>query len=96
MGCTTSQAKVVSSATTKENGINERAEADRKYRKYIDELLHVFTAPFHFGITPYLWENFIFRFYTKTTRNYCMSCELTSLSISISRVSLEATSLTIL
>lgn len=33
MGCSTSQAAKVESNTTIENGANEKAEEDRKYRK---------------------------------------------------------------
>lgn len=34
MGCSTSQGAKVLSSETKDNGINEKAEGDRKYRKY--------------------------------------------------------------
>lgn len=33
MGCSTSQAGQVASTSTIENGINEQAEGERKYRK---------------------------------------------------------------
>lgn len=34
MGCSSSQSAKVATAETKENGINEEMEGDRKYRKF--------------------------------------------------------------
>lgn len=83
MGCSTSQGAKVLSAETKENGINEKAEGDRKYRKYSSTS---FFLKVHFSLSDTLLSlisslcflPFVFNFEITATKSHRYILAITS------------------